>query len=129
MSLLRPTPGEMLDRLSILDLKIKAYHEAGRDSHQLCVERNELLERLKATKKRKGFGVSSACARLMEVNSDLWECETRIRERISEASAGVIGKRIAELNDLRNETIRKLDRAYGCETPVEEKVYVLDQGD
>ena len=44
MSFLDPGPGDLIDRLSILNLKIAHGQEAGKDTHHFATERQAILQ-------------------------------------------------------------------------------------
>ena len=121
MSLLKPTPGEVMDRIAIVKLKISAYHKAGRDSLALYRESRELTRHLE---KFPVFASDSKLSRkLSETHRKLWKAENDVR--IPNANMWQIAdaaQRISRLNDTRCQLIRQIDQNYGVET-IEEKIY------
>jgi hypothetical protein len=123
MSLLEPTAGEMLDRLSILRLKMAAHKRRRKKYIGLAIEYRDIAHRI-ATQWGPGNEVTRRLyGRLDKANENLWDCEDKIRLPGKVTAFVMVAKRIAELNDKRNRLIREIDKAYGCETPVEEKIY------
>lgn len=121
MSLLHPTPGEIIDRISIVGLKAIAYKKSGRRTESLDSEAMELIISLDS------FGpISNEVERLRheltEINSLLWGCEDEVRKSYGALSVFSIAKNISHLNDKRNMLVRAINEAYGIE-PGEEKVY------
>ena len=124
MSLLHPTPGQVLDRLSILRLKQEAYANQGRDAAGLVKEISELIAHINK------LGVSlPAVAILREelatINEALWSAEDRVRQlgasEVRELAA--TAKVIAQLNDDRMRLVKRIDEVLGWKEPVEDKVY------
>lgn len=121
MSLLHPTAGEVIDRLSIVRLKIAATERVRGDVMRLTTEAHALAEYLEQ------FPLSPEIARLStklaNVNGSLWQSEDDVR--VPNASTDHItsaAKCITRLNDLRCQLIRQIDQACGVET-IEEKIY------
>jgi Protein of unknown function (DUF4254) len=125
MSLLHPTPGEMHDRLCVINLKILAFFEASKDTSRLKSEEIEIMSHLKSVEAMDGFFLSDTLLDLVKVNSEIWAMEDEIRNAGEDTveHLALIAKRIARYNDERNRLIREIDKAYGCENPVEEKIY------
>lgn len=121
MSLLHPTPGEMCDRLSIVQLKRAAYKRARRPTAQLYHEAVELRRRVDE--------LPPACLEsrsgLRRVNQALWRAEDRVRAAAArdKDELAFLAKHIARLNDERMRLVREIDRACRHGEPVEEKVY------
>src|SRR5690242_20693676 len=117
MSLLKPTPGQLVDRLVILHLKIYAHGSAGKDVSQLLQERSEIEESLGDV----SDAVLELVNHLTEVNRKIWDCEDRVRSLPSTAVLDLarVAKEIPKLNDERNHLIRQIDAAYGCAEPTE----------
>ena len=125
MHLLTPvSPGELLDKLTILDIK----SERIKDSAKLAnVSRErELLERVWRDSGLETRAVRELRARLKAVNETLWGIEDDIRD---EERAGRFGERFIELaravyvtNDERAAIKKSINRVLGSEI-VEEKSY------
>ena len=121
MSLLRPSPGEVLDRLSIIGLKITAFQKAGKDKTKLAAEAHELIESLEEL--LIPVDAEILATKLSEINSELWKAEDDLREPgINVFQIAHAAQNIAKLNDLRCSLIRKIDKACGVES-IEEKIY------
>lgn len=123
MSLLHPTPGEIIDRLTIVDLKLKAFRKAERDTSALEAEKLELqqnISRLKAAKNAKALKKW-----LENINLTIWKAEDDVRawrsphghDKLAEFSL-----KIARYNDYRSKVIREIDLTCGTES-IEEKIY------
>ena len=117
-------PGELLDKLSILDIK----SERIADPAKLDNVRREraLLEDVWRSAPEAETDVSDARARLKAVNEALWEIEDAIREC---EARGDFGERFVELarsvylrNDERAAIKREINERLGS-TIVEEKSY------
>lgn len=126
MSLLKPTPGQMYDRILILSLKIEAAKSSHKSIDALQQEDAEIRGLLLSMNPCPNKGILELTRKLGDVNSQLWEREDSIRYGDNQDSYHVaqIARDIARLNDQRNSIIREIDKAYGCENPVEEKIYL-----
>jgi hypothetical protein len=118
------SPGEFLDKLSILEIK----SERMSDPAQLAHVRRE-LELLRSTWAGSPFGtrdVSAPLAELKQVNESLWEIEDRIRAREAErrfdAEFVELARSVYRTNDRRAAIKRELNLALGSEI-LEEKSY------
>jgi hypothetical protein len=120
MSLLEPTPGEILDRISIVRLKISACVQKGISYHSLYRELNKLSERLAIHEN--WTEEHSLSVNLAEVNAELWACEDEIRADEDVVKVAVTAKKICLLNDERNRLVREINELFGINT-VEEKLY------
>jgi len=121
MSLLKPTPGEVLDRLSIVRLKIAAYTRAGKDSKALEQEAIDLAEYIGEHGTPHEF--SHLFEGLIQNNKRLWELEDQVRRvEITKEELCYAAKGICLLNDDRNRLIREMDKVFGVK-PQEEKIY------
>jgi hypothetical protein len=123
MSLLRPTPGELLDRISILDRKIRRFAEANRNSEKLDVERSMLVAYLGACFPNKNGRAGKLYKSLAAINESIWECEDDIRSSLTDQGAAFVGRKIAILNDKRNSLVKKINAAYQAQECSEEKIY------
>ncbi len=123
MSLLRPTPGEVIDRLLILNLKTDAYNKSGRGTWRFSFEARELREYLE---KMAGPDTTRLTGALAEVHQSLWDAEDKVRSLQDDATLGQVARQIAQLNDQRLELIHDIDHAYGVET-TEKKIYNVSQ--
>ena len=121
MSLLRPSPGEVLDRLSIIGLKITAFQKAGKDKTKLAAEAHELIESLEELLIPVEAEILST--KLSEINRELWKAEDDVRSPSSTVlQIASTAQNITKLNDLRCSLIRQIDKACGVES-IEEKIY------
>jgi hypothetical protein len=133
--------GEVLDRLSILQLKIDAGMQRGIATGAWEAEQRELDSYLKkkivgwqkraTAQGQADFG--SMNGRLGLVNKKLWDAEDDIRryrlptltdEQVREVCQ--LALRIADLNDVRCELVRQINLFFGVET--REKIYVRQEG-
>jgi hypothetical protein len=122
--MLETSPGEFLDKLTILEIKAERIQDAAK----LANVRRE-LELLRATWQASplaGREVTAAVAELREVNVILWEVEDRLREK---ESLGAFDSEFIELarsvyrtNDRRAAIKRDLNLALGSDL-IEEKSY------
>ena len=122
MSLLTPTPGEVIDRLSIVNLKIEACQKSGMDTKRLTTEAHKLRVYL-GNNFTANTAVAILKAKLVRTNRDLWQAEDDVRT----PSATVLqiasaAQNITKLNDLRCSLIRQIDKTCGVES-IEEKIY------
>lgn len=135
MSILKPSPGELNDRMTILVLKIEAGRKQGKDCkpwileldaiHKVLLILNRETEEIKATR-----------TVLAGINKVIWDCEDKMRSFPDEESdAGTFhevaldiartAKNIAFFNDQRMAKVRELNVMYGdeVEATASEKLY------
>ncbi len=124
MLLVQTSPGEFLDKLTILEIKSARMT----DPAKLANVRRE-LELLRATWAASPLGardVSALVARLREVNESLWDIEDRIREKEAAATFDAefveLARSVYRTNDRRAAIKRELNVALGSEL-IEEKSY------
>ena len=125
MSLLKPTPGEVMDRMSILTLKQHAYRKANRDISALLSEEMALRAYLKhfAFPNEKSVPVIQSLGELLaDINHELWKAEDEVRAAKSDSDILKAAKKIASFNDLRSNTIQDINKAFHTEN-IEEKIY------
>jgi hypothetical protein len=140
MRLLNPSPGEVLDRLSILELKIMAAKKREISSTHFEAEKASLDERMRDWDQ----GITEDCLGdgdrldatlqkvainkngLAAVNALLWDAEDKARAtpENSAFTLAVLCKQIIKLNDARARHVRELDLLYGI-SDGEEKMYVV----
>ena len=127
MGLMNPSPGELVDRKTILHLKIAAggRKNAGVGHFQ---KELELIEAGLADWFRKSSGADrraydAATQGLAEVNQKLWhaEDEVRVLPRSERDRLAELAKLIPELNDRRAELVRQVNRVFGVDQV--EKLY------
>ncbi len=129
MSVLRPTVGELLDRRTILALKVHHGSRAGVDIHAWQVEQTEIAERLSTQTKNFTAEQQQLLARitgtLASINASLWSAEDEVRAAAESeiAALAALAKRIAHLNDQRAQAVRELNRLAGESSAGNEKVY------
>jgi len=137
--LLDPDIGEILDRLSILELKIDAGMKRSVSTERWEEEKRQLdvylqkkiltWQRTVTSANMERFGTLNT--QLYAINARLWRAEDEIRIFVKRASdltdtekesVVLIAIRIASLNDARSEAIRGINRLFGVDT--QEKIYV-----
>jgi hypothetical protein len=124
MTILNPTRGEILDRLSIVQRRLLEREVAGLPWDHVAQELEELLRALAADETtQQQIRLTSSLA---AVNAALWERENRLRELIPkpttnklkpwspEVEAQDLAFQIARLNDTRSGLIAEID---GVESP------------
>jgi hypothetical protein len=136
--LLNPSPGEIQDRLSILDLKIAAASKKGLDATHFEAEQASLKEAMTNWEQ----GVVEDCVgddklydekileiaghknALAAVNALLWQAEDEIRATPGTEAfkLAILVKNTARWNDARASHVRVLDKLYGI-TDGPEKIY------
>lgn len=113
--------GELLDRLSILELKLR--HLQGEAIERLSQQR-DLLQQARA---RLDVAIDPALEQgLALVNAQLWDVENGIRahERTGSFNSGFIAlaRQVYQLNDQRHALKRQIDLSSGCPL-LEDKLY------
>jgi len=136
MRLLDPDVGEVLDRMSILDLKIDVGMQKGVSTEAWEQEREAL--NLFLQKKIQAWQSTATAqttedwmgynAQLKNTNLALWRAEDDIRALRKEESlpefyqeVALVALRIADLNDARANLVKKLNAVFGVHN--EEKIY------
>lgn len=131
MSLLNPNPGEIIDRLTILELKITAAGKKGISAVHFEAEKLGLEDRLEHFKAclcedfcmddagldKKLTEIAQNHNALAAVNSLLWQAEDDVRATREEEALKLASlcKRIAKWNDTRAQHIAILNLLYGLE--------------
>jgi hypothetical protein len=116
MGLLKPTPGELVDRVTILRLKLE--NKKTYDRTAMNEESEAIFVALAARIKEAGFdgekkaGCSSLTGALGEINRLIWDAQDKIRRETNTTIAGVIGTRIALLSDRRWQLKRAIDHVF-----------------
>jgi outer membrane murein-binding lipoprotein Lpp len=118
------SPGEALDRLTILTLKLARITDASKLAHierelrSLALRVDPLLEDNEALR---GFRDA-----LLDVNAKLWDCEDEIRRQAVQNAARSdvlqVATRIPELNDKRARLKADINRLLGTDI-AEQKSY------
>jgi hypothetical protein len=132
MRLLNPSPGEVLDRITILELKIAAAGKREINSTSFQAEKNELEEHLRQwdqtlkemwPDKNVWYDIGQQRNALVAINSLLWEAEDLVRALPDEemSKLAMLAKRIAKLNDGRAKAVQQIAKLYGVEE--QEKIY------
>lgn len=138
-----------MDRITILELKIKAAEKSGKEPTRFIAEKTALEE---ALENWKGILAEEFCNRedyeatvykigqevnsLTAVNSLLWDSEDNVRELPEVAFAtqdeivllADFCKQIATLNDKRANLVGKISALYGEKEEVHEKIYGVRLG-
>jgi hypothetical protein len=124
---MNPSPGELVDRKTILHLKIAA-GERKKVSVAHFQKELELIEVALAEWFRKSAGADGrayeeATQGLAEVNQKLWHAEDEVRalERSQRDRLAELAKLIPELNDRRAELVRQVNRVFSVDQV--EKLY------
>lgn len=137
--LLAPSPGEVLDRISILGLKIQAFEKKGKDSSNFVAEKLSLDEYLdvwkhslkedlcvlpESEREKIWDRINEKTNGLVAVNSLLWDSEDQVRStsELQLLKLGALCLRIAKLNDSRADLVRDLNRLYNAEDH-QEKIF------
>jgi DUF438 domain-containing protein len=134
MRLLNPSPGEVIDRLTILELKVQASEKRGTDATQFLAEKASLEEYLSNWDQmlREDYasgGIWDTIAMkktgLTAVNTLLWEAEDLVRETSDTEALKLaqLCRRIANLNDSRAKLVAEISALYGAKETVSEKIY------
>lgn len=123
MRLLDPTPGEMIDRLTILDLKIYNSNTQ-KQIEWFCEEQRLLLDKL-STYATSNRDLAPYRDKLFTINKELWYLIDEVRE-LPDIDNNVLrlaylAKKIPRLNDERAETVEQINKFYGINTT--EKIY------
>ena len=118
MRLIHPSPGELLDRQTILHLKV----DAGRRRQVGVSHFEEELKMIDAALadwfgKNPGAdrrAYEEAALELAEVNGKLWEAEDEVRAlaRNAKDRLAELAKWIPELNDRRAELVQRVNRLF-----------------
>lgn len=122
MSTPRPAPlvpvsfGELVDKLTILDLKVERIHDAVRRAHAQA-ERAALQDALDAALPQPPAEVARLRAALHAVNAALWEVEDALREKERLADFGrefvELARSVYRHNDHRARLKLELNRVTG----------------
>lgn len=137
MSILNPSPGQLLDRLSILELKIAAFKKCRMPTDVFEAEKASIEERMRDWEQGLIEDmvwetnmplINQSKNALAAVNALLWAAEDSVREASADESFKLarLCKHIAAMNDARNQNIRKLDGLYGLEMH-NEKIYASER--
>lgn len=121
--LLNPSPGDILDRVTILELKIRVALKQRKDPDQWLAEKLELEERMlqwDSLLKDDNPPVSTwelikkTKEELATVNALLWDVEDEVRMLPDEemSKLAFVAKRMAKLNDKRMELVQKIAGIY-----------------
>jgi len=118
------SPGEFLDKLSILEIKAERMNDAAK----LANVRRE-LDLLRATWEASPLAdrdISAALVELKQVNVTLWEVEDRLREKEAQGAFDEefveLARSVYRTNDRRAAIKRALNVALGSDL-IEEKSY------
>ena len=118
MGLMNPSPGELVDRKTILHLKIEAGRRQQVDISHFQAEL-DLIEAALAEWFRKSAGADrrsyeEATKDLADVNQQLWRAEDEVRQlqRSERDRLAELTKLIPELNDRRAELVQRVNRLF-----------------
>jgi len=117
VSLAKPTLGEILDRLTILSLKVLHGRQAGKAVGHF-EEEQRVLATLECAKRPHGLS-HLPLLDLAAVNAALWHAEDDLREyrikvrEFDEHAALAVAFRIQDLNDQRACLIQEINKASG----------------
>lgn len=121
------SPGEFLDKLTILEIKVERIRDLGKLEN---VRRElDLLRRTWESSPLSKLDVAAASRELKIVNQQLWEIEDRIRAKESEGAFDdefvELARSIYRMNDRRAALKRELNVQLGSDL-IEEKSYSDD---
>lgn len=118
MGLINPSPGELLDRKTILHLKIEAGCQRQMDVVHFQKEL-DLIEAALADWLGKNAGADrraydEATQELADVNRKLWQAEDEVRQlpRSERDRLADLAKLIPELNDRRADLVQRVNRLF-----------------
>lgn len=118
MRLIHPSPGELLDRKTILHLKIAAGRqrnvEVGHFREELQMIEAALAEWLRKNAGADRRAYDEATEELAEVNRKLWQAEDQVRQlsRSERDRLADLAKLIPELNDRRADLVQRVNRLF-----------------
>lgn len=129
MSIIRPTAGDLYDRLSILSLKMVAAAETGRRVHHFRREWDAIAEEL--TRRKPPEAVQPLIDDLDRVNGKLFHATAKLNEieTVNDLNAYAIAYlafEVAKGNQRRSELKKEIDILVG-DYEGDEKVYGLIQ--
>ena len=120
------TPGQLLDRITILRIKVDRVADDAR-RRVVASELNELV-RIFAGAVPDPSALAAMVDELQKVNGELWEVEDQLRQCESNKDFGAffveLARSVYRLNDRRYEIKRQIDVALGSLLP-EQKIYKL----
>lgn len=133
MRLLNPSPGEILDRISILDLKIKFGEKQGIDTARFVAEKSLLEEQMQnwtnwlredKPPQETWDAIGQKKNGLAAINALLWETEDLVRsvDKTDIQTLATCCIRVYTLNDGRADLVHELSKLYGAKE-VHEKIY------
>ena len=118
MGLMNPSPGELLDRRTILRLKIEAGQrrqvDVGHFQEELGLIEAALADWLGKTADVDRRAYDEATKELAKVNRQLWGAEDEVRQlrRTERDRLADLAKLIPELNDRRADLVQKVNRLF-----------------
>ena len=136
MRLLKPDAGEVVDRCTILQLKIEAATRLNRNPNHFVQEKKELVtylydNKLQDTSEETRDSFYRMERDLLSVNIRLWRNEDEVRAlpEVTNLTTipnirrlAVLCKQIAKLNDERATLVKSINALFG--TTTEEKIHV-----
>lgn len=114
--LLDPGLGDLLDRLTILLLKIKYGQRLKRPVEHFEVEYKAVRDRIGTFN---GHYREESRDRLLELNEGIWLATDQFRQATTNAQKAALGMKMVDLNDRRASLIRVLNQAGGDTRPPE----------
>ena len=118
MGLMNPSPGELVDRKTILHLKIEAGRrkqvDVGHFRQELELIEAALVEWFCKTSGTDRGAYDAATRDLADVNQQLWRAEDEVRAlpRSERDRLAELAKLIPELNDRRAELVQQVNRLF-----------------
>jgi hypothetical protein len=123
------SPGELLDKLTILEIKAERIHEPRKRKNVL--HELESLRRVWAAAHAAGPEVGPLVQQLKAVNESLWDIEDAIRLKEAAQDFGAefveLARSVYRTNDRRAALKRALNEALGSDL-IEEKSYPGEEG-
>ncbi len=118
MGLMNPPPGELVDRKTILHLKIEAGRrkqvDIGHFREELSLIEAALAEWFRKSPGADRGAYDEATRGLADVNQQLWHAEDEVRAlpRSERERLADLAKRIPSLNDRRAELVQQVNRLF-----------------
>ena len=123
------SPGELLDKLTILEIKAERIQESGKKKNVL--HELESLRQIWAAARAAGPDVGALVQELKAVNESLWDIEDAIRLKearaVFDAEFIELARSVYRTNAQRSALKRQLNSALGSDL-IEEKSYAGEDG-
>ena len=118
------SPGELIDKFTILDIKLNRIKEKGKNKN--IRKEHKILKRQIEKNLPKSKRLSALISKLKTINKTLWDIEDQIRvcERKQDFEKKFIklARSVYQKNDLRSSYKREINKLLGSEI-IEEKSY------